>query len=88
MMTNVEQVLPAVTPAAEVSVDWRLLRGGEIYDRFIQKGAKLGYQANKVIRLEETQEYVLSVVCFCAQRIAIRVSLYFSTPASYEVSLK
>ena len=36
--------------AEEVSIDWRSLSGGEIYDRFIVKGAKLGYQANKVIR--------------------------------------
>ena len=44
-MTDFEHVLPAVTPTAEVSIDWRSFGGGAIYDRFIQKGAKLGYQA-------------------------------------------
>ena len=29
-----------------------------IYDRFIQKGAKLGYQANKVIRLLKKEEFL------------------------------
>ena len=48
-MTDFEHVLPDEIPAAGVGIDWRLLGGGEIYDRFIQKGAKLGYQANKVI---------------------------------------
>ena len=37
------------TPVAD-NVDWRSLDGGEIYDRLIQKGAKLGIQANKMIR--------------------------------------
>ena len=44
-------VLPDETPAAEV-VDWRLLDGVAIYDRLSrrQKGARLGHQANRVIR--------------------------------------
>ena len=46
-----EDIFNAVTQIAEVSIDWRSLNGGEIYDRFIQKGAKLGIQANKVIRI-------------------------------------
>ena len=46
------------TPVAEVSVvDWRSLDGGEIYDRFFQKGAKLGTQANKVIRQLKKKGY-------------------------------
>ena len=35
-----EDIFNAVTQIAEVSIDWRSLNGGEIYDRFIQKGAK------------------------------------------------
>ena len=44
-------VLPDETPAAEV-IDWRLLDGVAIYDRLSrkQKGARLGHQANRVIR--------------------------------------
>ena len=36
-------------PVAEAIVDWRSMDGSEIYDRLIQKGAKLEIQANKVI---------------------------------------
>ena len=44
---------PRASPNPEASPpsnDWRSLGGGEIYDRFIQQGVKLGAQANKVIR--------------------------------------
>ncbi|KAJ1437282.1 hypothetical protein B484DRAFT_392819 [Ochromonadaceae sp. CCMP2298] len=38
-----------------LSPEWDSLSGGEIYDRFIEKGAKLGTQANKMLR--ETQKH-------------------------------
>ena len=56
-MTDIVEGEPSPNPraspnpeASPPSNDWRSLSGGEIYDRFIQKGAKLGTQANKVIR--------------------------------------
>ena len=41
---------PRASPNPEASPPSNDLDGGEIYDRLIQKGAKLGTQANKVIR--------------------------------------
>jgi hypothetical protein len=42
----------------QVTVDWKSLNGGEIYDRFVMKGAKLGIQANKVIRLLKSKGFL------------------------------
>ena len=42
--------------------DWRLLDGAEIYDRFVQKGAKLGHQGNKVIREMKRKGYFSEIV--------------------------
>ena len=41
---------PTVETTDFEHADWRLLDGAEIYDRFVQKEAKLGRQGNKVIR--------------------------------------
>ena len=56
-MTDIVEGEPSPSPraspnpeASPPSNDWRSMSGGEIYDRLIQKGAKLGTQANKVIR--------------------------------------
>lgn len=52
---------PASTPPnidQAVVDDWGSLSGGEIYDRLGEKGAKLGYQANKLLRLLKRQKYI------------------------------
>mmetsp|Transcript_1450 Transcript_1450/g.2372 ORF Transcript_1450/g.2372 Transcript_1450/m.2372 type:complete len:379 (+) Transcript_1450:66-1202(+) len=40
------------------TVDWNALNAGEIYDRLTQKGARLGTQANKMIRLLKKDKYL------------------------------
>ena len=55
------------TPVAEAIVDWRSMDGGEIYDRLIQKGAKLGIQANKVIRGLKKKGYFAEQGCTLAK---------------------
>ena len=40
------------------STNWRLLLGGEIYDRLVKKGNKLGHQGNKMVRLLHRSGFV------------------------------
>ena len=54
--TEDESSLELVGESQEV--DWNALSGGEIYDRFTVKGAKLGHQANRMLRLLKQKNFI------------------------------
>ena len=86
-MTDVEndETTLLSTPEVEGSVDWGSLSGGEVYDKLCQQGAKLGIQANKVIRLLKKKGYLFTQdsstrICVGAQFSALLAKLIINFP--------
>lgn len=61
-MQNQSNYVNETVTSAEVlestSLEWNSMTGAEIYDRLCVKGAKIGYQANKMLRELNNKEFV------------------------------
>ena len=57
---SVTQSIADVQEVEKEKVDWLSESAGSIYDRFTKKGAKLGTQANKMIRMLKESKFLPS----------------------------